>query len=348
MDLFPQNPDDLKIIFLGIGAIGGSMGALTALHHPNTWLLARGKTAEVLSEKGMTLYPGGQPDQKQQIPVKVIRGLDEVPDPDVVVLGVKLYDLEEAAREVKDKIGDRAIVIGIQNGVAAEDILPKYFAHPAFGIVTYNAWVDEPGVIGYQPGGAIVLGTLDNSLQVELQALARIFSRGHESLVTRHLRDAAHCKLVINLANSVTTLLGPDYRQISDLDLYQDILSSTIYEGVRVIRAAGFHEELEGGLPSWRTLWAAASLPRLLTRRIFQANLKKMTLSSMGQDVLQRKRSVTELEYLNGTLLTLADQVRVPVPYNRAIYRLCRQHFPRPDFRPLDVRDVWREIKKGS
>jgi len=342
-----HNPDDLKIVFVGAGAIGGSMGALTALHHPNTWLLARGKTAEILSEKGMTLYTGDAPEKRQTIPVRVIRSLDEVPDADVVVLGVKLYDLEDAAREIESKISQRAVVIGIQNGVAGEEILPRYFAQPAFGIVTYNAWVDEPGVIGYQRSGAIVLGTLDNSLQQELAALARIFAHGHAALVTQHIRDAAHCKLAINLANSVTTLLGPDYRQISDLDLYQDVLSNTIYEGVQVIRAAGFHEELEGGLPSWRTLWAAARLPHWLTRRTFQANLKKMTLSSMGQDVLQRKHSLTELEYLNGALLTLADQVRLPVPYNRAIYRLCKQHFAQPDFQPLDVRDVWQEIKQG-
>jgi len=33
------------------------------------------------------------------------------------------------------------------------------------------------------------------------------------------------------------------------------------------------------------------------------------------------------------------------VPINRAIVRLCRQHFADPNFQPLDVRAVWREVQ---
>jgi len=343
-----KKPEDLKIVFFGVGAIGGSIGAWASTQHANSFLLARGHTADVMSTRGITLYPGDQPEQREHIAVKVIRNLDETPDADVVVIGVKLYDLESAAQIVKEKLGDRALVIGLQNGVESEKILPRYFSRVAFGIVTYNAWVDEPGVIGYQRNGAILLGTLDNSLQDELISLAPQFSMGHATLISQHIQNAAHCKLAINLANSVTTLIGPDYRKISDLDLYQDILANTIYEGVQVVRGAGFHEEHQGGLPSWRTLWAAAKLPHFITSRTFQRNIQKMTLSSMGQDVFQRKSSQTELEYLNGYLLQLADQFHMNVPYNRAIYRLCKLHFSQPNFQPLDVRDVWKEIKQNQ
>jgi ketopantoate reductase len=36
--------------------------------------------------------------------------------------------------------------------------------------------------------------------------------------------------------------------------------------------------------------------------------MQKMVLGSMGQDVLQRKIAQTELEYLNGYCLSLADR----------------------------------------
>ena len=164
--------------------------------------------------------------------------------------------------------------------------------------------------------------------------------------MTDRFQDAAYSKLVINLANSITTLVGLSYRQISDLSLFQAILSTMMYEGVQVLKAAGFHEFHMGGIPSWTTLWAAARLPHFLTRRTFQQNIQKMVLSSMGQDVLQRKNAQTELEYLNGFFLSLADRHGCRVPYNRVVYRLCKQYFNQPDFEPVDVKEVWREIRE--
>jgi len=263
-----------------------------------------------------------------------------------VVVAVKLYDLESAAQAIRASLDDRALVLGLQNGVESQAVLPKYFSKVAYGVVGYNAWVDEPGVIGYQEKGPLVIGTPDNSLQEELRALAGIFTPGVEALVTTHLQDTMHSKLAVNLANSVTTLVRrPNGADPGELDLYQDLLSNTIYEGVRVIRAAGYHEDHQCGMPSWRTLWAAAKLPKFITRGLFRRNLKRLGMSSMGQDVLLRKRTITELEYLNGYLLQLAEQQGVSVPYNRAIYRLSKKHFARPDFQPLSAREVWKDVQ---
>jgi hypothetical protein len=79
-----------------------------------------------------------------------------------------------------------------------------------------------------------------------------------------------------------------------------------------------------------------------------QKNMQKMVLNCMGQDVLQPKRAQTELEYLNGYFFSLADRFGCRVPYNRAVYWLCKQHFIRPDFKPLDIELVWEEIHQQA
>ena len=76
--------------------------------------------------------------------------------------------------------------------------------------------------------------------------------------------------------------------------------------------------------------------------------MQKMVLNSMGQDVLQRKIAQTELEYLNGYFLSLPDRYGCRVPYNRAVYRLCKQHFIQTDFKSLDVKLVWEEIRQQA
>jgi 2-dehydropantoate 2-reductase len=340
-------PQDLKLVIVGAGAIGGSLAAWTAQHHHNTFLLARGPAADIIAANGLTLYHGDSPAQLETIPVNVIRDLREVPDADVVILATKLYNLEPAAQQVKAALGDRPLVVSLQNGIRAQHILPEYFPRVVYGVVAYNAWLDEPGRIGYQRKGPVILGTLDNSLPDEQQALSTVLGQGLEIRLSAHIRDATCCKLALNMTNSVTTLLGLDLSKISDLDLYQRILAGAIYEAVQVIRTAGVREQDLAPLPSWKTLWVAAKLPHFLTRRTYRQNLHHMNLSSMAQDVFTRKSAVTELDDLNGEILRSASLHQVNIPINRAVYRLCQQHFADPNFQPLDVRDVWREIQTG-
>ena len=340
-----MNPSP-KILIVGAGAIGGTAGAWLAARHPQTSLLARGSAARDMAEKGITTRGQGEPGAEEHVSPRIITSPREMPGADVVILAVKLYDLEPAAEAVREALGDRPLVVGFQNGVANQAILPRYFSRVIYGVVCYNAWVEAPGVFGYQKKGPVVLGTPDNSLQEEMRSLAEVFNTGFETVITHRLQDAVHSKLVINLANSVTTLLGLNYRPIPDLALFQKILAETIYEGVEVVRAAGYREERLGGMPSWTTLWAAARLPQILTRGTFRRNLRKMVMSSMGQDVLVRRKTATEIDELNGYLLELAARVGHPAPYNQAVYRLSKEHFSRPNFEPLEPASVWAEIQK--
>ena len=274
---------DLKIVFLGAGAVGASCAAWVAQKHVQTTLLARGTAAMAVQAHGVTLYRGETPGKKETMPLQVITDLVQAADADVVVLAVKLFQLEEAAQQVRESLGDR-LVVGMQNGLANQEILPRYFSRVVYCVVGYNCWMDEPGIVGYQKRGPLILGTPDNSLRADMDMLTQVMNPALETVVTDRFQDVAHCKLVINLSNSVTTLVGLNRRPISDLGLFQTIIANTLYEGLQVLRAAGFHEVRMGGIPSWFTLWMAASLPQFLSRGTFRRNIEKMVRSSMTQD----------------------------------------------------------------
>jgi 2-dehydropantoate 2-reductase len=341
----PANP---KIIICGAGVIGGTVGAWLAPHYDNLFLVDRGEIAATLRRRGITTYAGDRPEEKTTVPVKVLDDLGDAPDADIVIFGVKNYSLDAVAAAAAKKLGDRPIAIGMQNGAENQRILPKYFSKVAYCVIAYNAWADEPGVIGYQKKGPLVLGTLQGELAAEMDALAAILGRGVETVVSPHIQDAVHSKLVINLANSFTTLIGHGQRDIADPALFQKILSGMAYEGVQIVREAGYHECSLGGMPGWRLIWAAANLPTVITRPLFEKNVRKMVMSSMAQDVIQRRSGDTELTTINGYLLQLADVFAVAAPLNRAVYELCRREFAKPDFQPLDIRDAWRQMQEIS
>jgi 2-dehydropantoate 2-reductase len=339
-----KNP---KVLFFGAGVIGGSVAGWIAPHYDNLCLLDQGETAAALKKDGITLYLGGEPDNKQHVKVNVIDSIEQAADADIIVLGVKNYSLEPVAKLLKEKVGDRAIIVSMANGCVNQEVLPKYFSRVIYCVVSYNAWMDRPGVIGYQKKGPLVIGTPDNSLQAELKLVSDVFNLGVETVITPHLQDAVHCKIVINLTNSATTLVGHRFREISDTAAFQRILSGLLWEGVEIVKAAGYHECKLGGMPSWALLWLGAKLPGIVTRPMFNMNVKKMVMSSMAQDVIQRGGKENELDTINGCIVALADKAGVKAPINRAVYAMCKREFAKPDFQPLDVKVVWAEIEKA-
>ena len=335
------------IVFLGAGVIGGSVGGWLAEKYANVFFMDQGKTAEALRDRGITLYPGDAPSSRTNTKVRVIDSFDQIPTPDVVVIGVKNYSLEPVSQIVKDAVGDAPVIIGMQNGIDNQRVLPKYFSKVVYCVVSYNAWADEPGVIGYQKKGPLHFGTLDEATAPQAWHLANLFNRGVETEYTDRIQDAIHSKIIINLTNSLTTLIGLKVREISDQGMFQSLLSAQLWEGVQIVKAAGFRESKLGGMPPWNLLWASSHLPQKITRPLFNRNVQKMVISSMAQDVIQRGAGQTELESINGYILSLADKVGHPAPVNRAVYDICKREFAKEGFEPLDVRDVYRMVHKG-
>ena len=336
----------LNLVFFGAGPVGSTVGGWISANHPNVFFFDRGPVADALKDRGLTLYEQDQQNRAQTLSVKVIDDLAQVDEPDVVVVCVKNYSLDKVSQIILDAYGDAPIIVGLQNGIENQQIYPKYFSQVIYGIVCYNTWADQPGVVGFQKRGPIVLGTPDNSLRFEANAIARVFNKGVETVVTDHLMDAAYSKMIINLTNSLTTLVGHQFQPLSDPALFQKLLSNLTYEGVKIVKAAGYSECSLGGMPGWKLLELSAKLPAFVTKPIFDKNVKKMVVSSMAQDVIQRGSGDSELESLNGSFLRMAADTGVAVPYNQTIYDLCRERFAQEPFEPMDVRDVWAEVKK--
>ena len=335
----------MKIAIIGAGAIGGCLGGWLSQKYEDVYLIDQGEVAENLKQNGITLYKQFEEANKEQVSVKVVDSLADLEEMDVVAIAVKNYSLDAVAQMVKDQAKGSPLILALQNGIENQTILPKYFDRVIYTIVEFNAWIDDPGVIGYQSKGPFVLGTKENDLQDELAKLQAYMSPVVETILTDRLRDAAYCKMVINLTNSFTTLVGFKYREISSMKLFKKILSNSMYEGVQIIQAEGVKEFSAGDMPSWSKIKASATLPDFITMGIFKKSLAMMVLSSMAQDILQRRAGVSELESLLGHFVELADKNNIPAPYNKTLYELCTKEFAKPDFKPLTEEQVWKAIQ---
>lgn len=339
--------EEPRVVVVGAGAIGSSIAGWIAPKYANLSLLARGETLEVIKNHGLKSYLKGQRATAKALSIHAIGSLDETAPPDIIAITVKNYDLETTCQDLKAHLGDREpIVVALENGVHNQKVLPKYFSRVIYGVICYNAWRDGPGEVGHERKGYVILGTPSNNLQDEVQTVARIFGLGLDCVTTNRLQDAAHCKLVINQANALMTLVGFQKRPTRSFNLLVRLTFSLFREGIQLLQAAGFHEHSLGPIPSWRSIRTIASLPSSVTGAVYRLLSRRIGLNSMAQDVFGGK-TTTELETLNGYMLDLARRVGFSTPINETIYSVAKERFG-PDFQPISEQELWAIVSEKA
>lgn len=339
-------PHPPEVLVFGAGPVGLTVGGWLAPHTAHLTFLDKPDVVSALKKNGLNLYEQNQKKNTVRYYVKAVDDLGDTPPPDLIFLCVKNYSLAPVSELLVKHFGDTPLVVGFQNGAENQRVLPRYFKKVIFGVVCYNAWLDAPGVAGYQKKGPLVLGTPTGDLRAECRSVAALLGQGVETIVTDHLLDAVYSKMIINLTNSLTTLVGHGFKPISDTSVFQTLLSNLTWEGVQIVKAAGLKECKLGGMPSWTLIQAAANLPNWVTKPVFDKNVAKMVVSSMAQDVLQRGQTQSELDTINAPLLALADYHGVAAPFNRAVYDLCRERFAAKHFTPMDVKEVYAAVER--
>ena len=176
---------EANILIFGSGAVGSSLGGWISENYPNISFLARGENYQKLKNDGLLLISSNKKITKK-IDINVFNSLDDIKNIDILVMCVKNYDLENACVEIDNKYGKDVIVVGLQNGIKNQEILPKFFSKVIYGVVCYNVWMEKPGEVGFQTRGPIYLGTEDNSIKNSIELIANIFNKGLETKITRN------------------------------------------------------------------------------------------------------------------------------------------------------------------
>ncbi|MGE5232346.1 MAG: 2-dehydropantoate 2-reductase [Deltaproteobacteria bacterium] len=163
----------MRIAVFGAGGAGGYFGARLARAGEEVVWIARGPHLEALRTKGLRV---------ESVDGDFALGpLEASNDPgrfgpvDAVLLGVKAWQVADAARAMRPLIGADTCVVPLQNGVEAADELRAVLGdRPVLGgIAKVFAFLVGPGHLR-RPGGpaSVSLGELDNRPSERVQRLA--------------------------------------------------------------------------------------------------------------------------------------------------------------------------------
>lgn len=155
-----------KICIYGTGGIGGFFGGKMAYKiqkegnkNLEIYFIARGEHLKEINENGLILNT-----TEEKIickPTKALENYNEIPTPDLILICVKSYDLDEAIDEISKNIKDDTIIIPLLNGVnnynRIRNKLKKGKILPA--CVYVGTYIEKPGVVT-QNGGEdkIIMG----------------------------------------------------------------------------------------------------------------------------------------------------------------------------------------------
>ena len=310
-----------KVAILGAGSVGCFIGGCWQAAGLPVTFIGRPAIAEDVRANGLILsdYSGWRAHLDE---VDYRNEPAALAEADIIALTVKSAATAAAAREIGVNGRKGAVVISFQNGIGNVDVLRRELGdwmNVARGLVPYN--------VAYLGGGRFhkgVAGELFAEDRADTRALSEAIGGGPAALrLSTDMAGLAWGKLLINLNNAVNALSGRTLiEELQERD-YRLVVAAAQREGLRLLRKARIKPGKLGPLPPSLLPLAIASPDWLFNQVFLKAwKIDEQARSSMADDLAAGRK--TEIDYINGELVALAERLGTEAPVNRAIVSLVR------------------------
>jgi len=295
----------MRIAIFGTGGVGGYFGGRLAQASEDVTFIARGEHLRAIQIKGLkvdSLNGGFVID-----PAKATDDVNEVGEADLVIVGVKAWQVPEAAGAMKPMVGPKTTVLPLQNGVDAVGQLTAELGPDRVigGLCKIVSFVVGPGHIrhaGFAP--SVVIGESDNRRSDRVVAIVNVFNdAGIETTIAADIEAALWMKFLFiasfsgvgAIANAPAGVLRTDPE-----------LRGQMVHAMEEIFALAQARGITLPPDAIETVMAGVNA------------LPEDATSSMQRDIAAGKPS--ELESQNGAVVRMARESGVEVPTHEFIY----------------------------
>jgi len=294
----------MKIAIVGAGGVGGYFGAKLALAGNDVTFIARGEHLNAIRSKGLKIKSVS--GDFKVYPVKATDRIKEAGVVDLVILGVKAWQVKEVAKELKPLLDSQTVVIPLQNGVlAAEELKEEINGDNVIGgLCRIMSKIESPGVInhfGIEP--TIVFGELNNKKSDRVLQIKEVFDHaGIESRIADDIQAELWKKFIGICVSGLLAVTRSTYGEIRELKETRLLIRDLLNEIYSVSQKAGItinRDFID------KTIDIIDGFPYDST-------------SSLTRDVWEGKPS--EIEYQNGAAVKLGEKYGIETPVNRFVY----------------------------
>lgn len=299
----------MKIAVLGAGALGCAMGSCLSESGHEVWLINRREDhVETMNTLGLCVQVNGA---DRYTPVKAALHASHVAAQigtvDLLLVLVKSFHTREAITSSTSIVGPDTVVLSLQNGLGHEDVLAEVVGRDkVMAGKTYAGGVMlGPGrIIRGTEGKETYIGELEGRMTDRVQRVAAAFNAaGLITHISDNIMGTIWEKLLVNVAtgalSGITRLAYGDLYQVPEV---KACALAAVQEAMDVARACGIGLSVNDPEQPW--IKAAAGLP---------PEFKASMLQSL------EKGSVTEVDYVNGSVVRWGQKCGVPTPVNSTL-----------------------------
>ncbi len=302
--------DKIRIAVMGTGAIGGYVGARLATAGAEVVFIARG--AHLAAIRGAGLKVTSPLGDLHINPATATDDPAEVGPVDMVLLGVKLYDVEAAVRALQPMLVPETGVVSLQNGVNAPTVIAEIAgpAHCIPGVVLINGEIAGPGTIQHNALNSLIVGEPDGSSSARLERFVEFGNKGglEVTLSPDIWLEVWRKFLLMASMGGLSAMTRVPLGRIRETPATWRLAEQAMREIVAVAQAEGVgltEVDIEKALayvqgvpPTWK--------------------------SSLTFDLEQGKR--LEVEWLAGAVCRLGEKAGIDTPFHRTVLGALMPH----------------------
>lgn len=295
----------MRVVVFGTGGVGGYFGGRLAQAGEDVTFIARGEHLRAIRATGLRV--DSQAGDFVVFPAKATDDVAEVGEVDLVVVGVKAWQVPDAARAIKPIVRPGTTVLPLQNGVdAASQLVDELGPDNVIGgLCRIVSFVVEPGHIrhaGFTP--TVIIGELDNRRTDRIEQIEQAFKRaGVEISVATDIQVALWTKfLFIASFSGIGALANAPAGVVRSDPKWRSQMLAAMQEIYNLAHARG------------------VKLPANSIENVMAAidGLPEDATSSMQRDIAAGKPS--ELDSQNGAVVRMAHETGVAAPTHALIY----------------------------
>ena len=312
----------MKIAVIGAGAIGNLVAGYLKLKDEDVSLVGRNDSVGAIKEKGLQI---SGVRNAFNIQIDVSERLNR--NSDLVILATKTQDVEGAVKENLRFIKGAAILT-TQNGIRADSIVAQYIAKENIisSIVMFGATYLEPGKVVHNFEGNWIMGRIFAQNDGQITKVSEVLNKIFPTVVADNIQGMKYLKIFVNANNCIPAILGRSMQEaFSDLEIsrisigiWKEGFEATCKAGINLISLPGFPLE---------NVTEMVCMPALEAAKIFSGIMTKLSKDPLYGSILQsikRGRS-SEIEYINGEFVRLAEQQNLYAPLNRKLVEMVHR-----------------------
>jgi 2-dehydropantoate 2-reductase len=308
-------------VVAGAGAIGCFVGGMLAASGRHVALLVRPRMRTEIERFGLRLTDFDGIEKRLDAGQLA---LSEDPSifhsAGIVLVTVKSADTATVADQIAQHARPDAVIVSLQNGVGNVGVLQERLGgrRVLAGMVPFNVIAMGEGRFHRSTSGDIHVGEDAGNTAAALSV------PGLRLRASPDIAGVQWGKLILNLNNALSALSDmPLAAQLANRE-WRRLFADQMAEGLAAMKSAGIAPVSATPVPaSWTP--TLLRLPDMIFNAILGRTMKidPEARSSMWQDLKQGRK--TEIDYLQGAVIALAEQNDVAVPLMRRIVALVKE-----------------------